>query len=68
MEAKDRIVAALDGVRLEWSATGGQKRVMTPSEAIKAGDGYLVIGRSITNPPAEIGGPIEAAKRIATLP
>ena len=38
---------------------------MTPGEAIKAGANYLVIGRPITQPPAEIGGPVEAAKKIA---
>ena len=53
------------GVRPLWAATGDQKRVMTPGEAIKAGASYLVIGRPITQPPAEIGSPVEAAKRIA---
>ena len=53
------------GVRPLWAAVGDQKRVMTPGEAIKAGADYLVIGRPITKPPAEIGGPVEAAKRIA---
>ena len=38
---------------------------MTPAEAIKAGIDMLVIGRPITKPPVEIGGPVEAAKRIA---
>jgi orotidine-5'-phosphate decarboxylase len=36
------------GVRPTWSATGDQKRVMTPSEAVKAGSDWLVIGRPIT--------------------
>jgi orotidine-5'-phosphate decarboxylase len=53
------------GVRPLWAAVGDQKRVMTPGEAIKAGANYLVIGRPITQPPAEIGGPVEAAKKIA---
>ncbi|MFA5386070.1 MAG: orotidine-5'-phosphate decarboxylase [Candidatus Paceibacterota bacterium] len=53
------------GVRPEWAAVGDQKRVMTPAEAIKAGANYLVIGRPITKPPAEIGTPIDAAKAIA---
>jgi orotidine-5'-phosphate decarboxylase len=53
------------GVRPVWAAVGDQKRIMTPAEAIKAGADYLVIGRPITQPPAEIGGPVEAAKRIA---
>lgn len=37
--------------------------IMAPV-AIKAGADYLVIGRPITNPPKEIGGPVEAVKRI----
>ncbi|MBL7142456.1 MAG: orotidine-5'-phosphate decarboxylase [Candidatus Pacebacteria bacterium] len=53
------------GVRPLWAATGDQKRVMTPGEAIKAGANYLVIGRPITQPPPEVGGPVEAAKKIA---
>lgn len=53
------------GVRPEWANVGDQKRVMTPGEAVKAGADYLVIGRPITKPPTEIGGSVEAAKRIA---
>lgn len=52
------------GVRPEWAATGDQKRIMTPAEAIKAGATALVIGRPITKPPAEIGTPVDAVKRI----
>lgn len=55
----------IPGIRPEWASMGDQKRVMTPGEAIKAGADYLVIGRPITKPPVEIGGPVEAAKRIA---
>lgn len=53
------------GVRPEWAAVGDQKRVMTPKEAIRAGADYLVIGRPITNPPPEIGTPVQAAQKIA---
>lgn len=59
------LLKATPGVRPLWAAVGDQKRVMTPGEAIKAGASYLVIGRPITQPPAEIGGPVEAAKKIA---
>ncbi|MBI2042415.1 MAG: orotidine-5'-phosphate decarboxylase [Candidatus Nealsonbacteria bacterium] len=53
------------GVRPEWAAAGDQKRIMTPTEAIKAGATALVIGRPITKPPTEIGTPVDAAKKIA---
>lgn len=52
------------GVRPIWASAGDQKRVMTPKEAIQNGASALVIGRPILKPPAEIGGPVEAAKRI----
>lgn len=52
------------GVRPEWAAAGDQKRIMTPAEAIKAGATALVIGRPITKPPAEIGTPVDAVKKI----
>ncbi|QWR78901.1 orotidine-5'-phosphate decarboxylase [Candidatus Magnetomonas plexicatena] len=53
------------GIRPKWAAVGDQKRIMTPSEAIKAGATALVIGRPITKPPAVVGSPINAVKRIA---
>ncbi|MDO8435980.1 MAG: orotidine-5'-phosphate decarboxylase [bacterium] len=55
---------ATPDVRPVWAAIGDQKRVMTPGEAILAGADYLVIDRPITQPPAEIGGPVAAAKAI----
>lgn len=36
------------GIRPEGSATGDQKRIMTPKEALSKGADYLVIGRPIT--------------------
>ncbi|MDY0882376.1 orotidine-5'-phosphate decarboxylase [Dongia soli] len=49
------------GIRPAWAATGDQKRIMTPAEAMEAGADYLVIGRPITS----AGDPVAAAKRIA---
>lgn len=64
-EKGSELLKVTPGVRPEWAAVGDQKRVMTPREAIMAGADYLVIGRPITKPPAEIGGPAEAAKKVA---
>src|SRR5437667_1674027 len=36
------------GIRPAGSATGDQKRIMTPSRAIAAGADYLVVGRPVT--------------------
>lgn len=48
------------GVRPRWAASGDQRRVMTPAEAMKAGASYLVIGRPIT----QADNPAEAFERI----
>lgn len=52
------------GVRPHWAVVGDQKRHMSPAKAIEQGATHLVIGRPITEPPKEVGGPVEAAKRI----
>jgi orotidine-5'-phosphate decarboxylase len=51
------------GVRPSWAGANDQKRIMTPTEALKAGADYLVIGRPITNPPDGMS-IMEAARRI----
>lgn len=48
------------GIRPSWAAKNDQKRITTPSEAIKLGADHIVIGRPITA--AE--NYVEAAKRI----
>ena len=60
------LIKVTPGVRPSWAAVGDQKRIMTPSEAIKAGADMLVIGRPILQPPSEVGKPINAAVLIAT--
>jgi orotidine-5'-phosphate decarboxylase len=60
----DRLLIITPGVRPEWAASGDQRRVMTPAAALRAGADYLVIGRPITAPPPEVGGPAAAAARI----
>ena len=49
------------GIRPAWAASGDQKRITTPADAVRAGADYLVIGRPITA--AE--DPAAAARRIA---
>jgi orotidine-5'-phosphate decarboxylase len=43
-----KIKIVVPGIRPSWSASGDQKRTMTPREALDAGADYLVIGRPIT--------------------
>lgn len=59
------LVFVTPGVRPAWADANEQARFMTPKEAIRVGADYLVIGRPITNPPPNIGGPVDAALRIA---
>ncbi len=44
----DDFLLVCPGVRPTWSATGDQRRTMTPQAALQAGADYLVIGRPIT--------------------
>jgi len=57
----DDFIVVTPGVRPSFASADDQKRIMTPSEAVRAGADYLVIGRPITK--AER--PEEAAKAIA---
>ena len=50
------------GIRPAGSATGDQKRIMTPARAIEAGADYLVVGR----PVVEAGDPKAAADAIVS--
>lgn len=58
------LIRVVPGIRPVWAQPGDQARVMTPKQAMDAHANYLVIGRPITQPPTEIGSPVEAAKRI----
>ncbi len=60
----DSFLVVTPGVRPHWAATGDQRRVTTPAQAVQTGADYLVIGRPITAAPSEQGGPVAAAKRI----
>ena len=48
------------GIRPQWSETGDQARIATPTAALAAGASHLVIGRPITAAPV----PAEAVARI----
>ena len=53
VETRD-LLTVVPGIRPRWADTGDQRRVMTPSEAVRRGADYLVIGRPILRPPASI--------------
>ncbi|HYP28250.1 MAG TPA: orotidine-5'-phosphate decarboxylase [Blastocatellia bacterium] len=46
--ASERFIILTPGIRPAWSEAGDQKRVSTPSEALRAGADYIVIGRAVT--------------------
>jgi orotidine-5'-phosphate decarboxylase len=66
---------ATPNVRPPWTMTEEErarvnddqdiKRQLTPAAAVRARIDKIVIGRPITNPSPEIGGPVKAAKLIA---
>ena len=56
---RDFLIVA-PGVRPSWAATGDQKRIATPAQAIASGASYIVVGRPVT----EAKDRKEAAKRI----
>jgi orotidine-5'-phosphate decarboxylase len=58
------LILVTPGIRPAWAATGDQQRITTPKDAIDSGSDYLVIGRPITQPPAEIGAPRDAILKI----
>ena len=53
-------VSVCPGIRPTWAATGDQKRIMTPKEAINQGATYLVVGRPII----AAADPAEAARKV----
>ena len=59
-ECGENFLIVTPGIRPAWSATGDQKRIMTPAAAISAGADILVIGRPITSADS----PADAAMRV----
>lgn len=58
------LLKVVPGIRPSWAGAQDQKRVMTPSEALKAGATHLVIGRPILQPPIGVGSPLDAIQAI----
>ncbi|HLG15218.1 MAG TPA: orotidine-5'-phosphate decarboxylase [Blastocatellia bacterium] len=56
----DRFIILTPGIRPAWSASGDQKRIATPADAIRDGADFLVVGRAITDNPD----PRAAAERV----
>jgi orotidine-5'-phosphate decarboxylase len=50
-EAGPGAIIVTPGVRSRGAAAGDQKRVATPSEAVRGGADYVVIGREVTRSP-----------------
>lgn len=57
----DKLQLITPGIRPAWADTNDQKRVMTPTDALRAGVDRMVIGRPITQ---YAGGPAEGWKRV----
>ncbi len=55
-ERRKDFLLVTPGIRPAGSATGDQKRIMTPADALRAGSTHLVIGRPVTQAPD----PVEA--------
>ena len=58
--AGDDLLIVTPGIRPKGSAKGDQARVTTPSEALRLGCDYIVVGRPIT----EAASPKDSAKAI----
>jgi len=64
-QAGPRIILVTPGVRSGGAATGDQKRVATPAEAIRNGADYVVMGRQITRAPDPAAEAVRVAVEIA---
>ncbi len=63
----DEFLLVCPGVRPSWAQADDQKRSMTPSDAIKAGADYLVIGRPITAAPEPVAAWEKICEELAPL-
>lgn len=60
----DALTLITPGIRPIWAPSNDQKRFVTPKEALNSGIDGIVIGRPITDPPENIGTPMDAVKLI----
>ncbi len=63
----DDFLLVCPGVRPSWAQANDQKRSMTPSDAIKAGADYLVIGRPITAAPDPVAAWEKICEELAAI-
>jgi orotidine-5'-phosphate decarboxylase len=63
MKLGDKFICVTPGIRPSWELTGAddQRRIATPSGAVRDGSDYLVIGRPIR----DAKNPVDAAQRVA---
>jgi orotidine-5'-phosphate decarboxylase len=47
--ASENFIILTPGIRPVWSASGDQKRIATPADALRDGADFIVIGRAITD-------------------
>ncbi len=52
------------GVRPEWASVGDQKRIATPSQAIRDGASFIVVGRPVTDAKDQVGAAQKILKEI----
>lgn len=62
-EVSAEMTIVTPGIRPGWAASGDQKRIVSPYQAIVNGASFLVIGRPITSPPEGISR-VQAIERI----
>ena len=65
--ARKRFLLVTPGVRLGFIAGDDQKRVMTPTEAVRAGADFIVMGRAILSAPEPARAAQEIVEELETL-
>ena len=63
----DDFLLVCPGIRPTWAQANDQKRSMTPSDAIKVGADYLVIGRPITAAPDPVAAWEKVCEELAAI-